>query len=125
MNYPGSSLMIPFLNHFLKGGPDLPKVVLGKSSRLKDGTFQVNYSVANAAHLIASKVFYTYPSDQPVRTERVWSSVDAVASGKGYQAIIPATSSVKPLDWYVLITDNHPQLGKDTVSVSSLIQQSR
>lgn len=123
MKYTGSSLMIPFLNHYLKGGPDLPKVILGKSKKLKDGTFQINYKVTDAAKILRSKIFYTSPTDQPVWTERVWSSVDAVENGKGYQATISANLAAKPLDWYVLVTDNNPGLGKDAVSVSSLIQQ--
>lgn len=123
MKYTGSSLMIPFLNHHLKGGPDLPKVILGRSEKLTNGTFQINYKVANAGKIINSKVFYTVPGDQPVWTDRTWSSVDAVATGNGYQATIPADAAAKSLDWYVIATDNHPQLGKDTVSVSSLIQQ--
>nr|WP_255695627.1 acetylxylan esterase [Pedobacter sp. MC2016-14] len=123
MKYQGSSLMTPFLNHYLKGGPDLPKVILGKSEKLKDGSFQINYTVAAAAKLVGAKVFYTSPADQPVWTERIWSSVDAITNGKGYRATIPAALASKPLDWYVLVTDNNPKLGKDTVSVSSLIQQ--
>ncbi len=125
MKYPGSALMIPFFNHYLKGGPALPKVVLGKTERLKDGGLKVNYKVDGAAKLIASRLYYTSPTDQPVWTERVWSFVEATPAGSGYQAVIPATVALKPLDWYVLITDNHPQLGKDTVSVSSLIQQTK
>lgn len=125
LKYMGSSLMIPFLNHFLKGGPDLPKISLGKTEKLKDGALQVNFKVADATKLVASKLYFTIPSDQPIWTERIWTPIDALPNGKGFQATIPAAISSKPLDWYVLITDNHPQLGKDTVSVSSPIQQTR
>lgn len=123
MKYPGSSLMMPYLNHILKSGPDLPKVVLSKSESLKNGSLQIRYMVTNAANIIASKIFYTYPGDKPVWTERLWSAIDAVPNGKGFQAIVPANLLNKPLDWYVLVTDRNPKLGKDTVSVSSLIQQ--
>lgn len=122
MKYMGSSLMIPFLNHYLKDGPALPKVILAKTEKLQDGALQINFKVADAAKLVATKVYYTIPSNQPIWTERLWTPVDAIANGKGFQAVIPAAISSKPLQWYVLITDNHPQLGKDTVSVSSLIQ---
>jgi|GEM_PF-1189661 len=128
MKYPGSALMIPFFNQYLKGGPHLPAVVLNKTARLKDGSLQVSYRVKDANHLVASRVYYTYPSDQPVWTERKWSFVEAVpkdaavpAARKYYQAVIPAAAG--KLNWYVLVTDHHPKLGKDTVSVSSLIQE--
>lgn len=122
MKYMGSSLMIPFFNQYLKGGPALPMVLLGQTEKLKDGRLSLKYKVKHAEQLIAARVYYTNPTDQPVWTERVWSYVDAKAVSSGYQAIIPASAAAKPLDWYVLVTDHQPKLGKDTVSVSSLIQ---
>jgi len=120
MKYPGSALMIPFFNQYLKGGTPLPKVIPGKIERLTAGGTCISYRVTGTVHLLSSRIYYTNPDDQPLWTERKWSFVEAEPSGKGFQGVIPMTGK---LNWYVLITDNNPKLGKDTVSVSSLIRE--
>jgi dienelactone hydrolase len=120
IKYPGGSEMIPFLNQYLKGGAPMPKISVTKTTRMKDGTIEVEYSVANAAKPVNAKVYYTFPDDQPIWTERVWVQVDAVANAKGYKAVIPAKGTT---DMFAIITDVHPELGQDSTSVSSLIQR--
>lgn len=123
MKYQGSSLMMPFFNHYLKAGLALPTVKSAKAQRLNDGSIKITYKVAAAVNLVASRIFYTSPGDNPDWTQRKWFSVEAKAIGKRYEAIIPAEHTSKPIDWYVLISDRRSKLDKDIVSASSLIQQ--
>lgn len=121
IKYPGGSEMVPFFNQYLKGGAPMPKVNVTKTKRLSDGSIEVHYDVANAAKPINAKVFYTFPDEQPLWTERVWIPVNALASGKGYKATIPAPSTKGTTDLFAIISDVHPELGQDTTSVSSLV----
>lgn len=121
IQYPGGSEMIPFFNQYLKGGLPMPVVKVIKSRREKDGRLLVQYQVDNAARPVAAKVYYTFPGEQPVWTERKWLAAAAVATGKKYTAIIPA-SAQKSVDLFAIITDIDPELGQDSTSVSSLIK---
>ncbi len=123
IKYPGGSEMIPFFNQYLKGGPPMPKISITKTKKLDDGSVQVQYSVANAVKPVDAKVYYTYPDEQPVWTERHWSFVAAVPGAKGYTATIPASAAKGTTDLFAIITDIHPELGQDSTSVSSLIQR--
>ena len=121
IQYPGGSEMIPFFNQYLKGGPPMPVVKVTKSRRQKDGSLLVQYRVDNAVRPVNAKVYYTFPNEQPVWTERKWVAAGALGKGKKYTAIIPATAQ-KSIDLFAIITDIHPELGQDSTSVSSLIK---
>ncbi len=118
---PGGSEMIPFFNQYLKGGAPMPKVTDIKTQRLSDGSIQVQFKVSNVADPVNPKVYFTSPALQPLWTERLWESVNAKGSAKGYEAVVPASKASGLTDLFAFITDHHPELGQDSTSVTSLI----
>lgn len=122
MTYPGNKNMLNFFDHYVKHNkPLLPKVIAGKTRRLKDGCAEVIFTVKDTTQLTEAKIYYSDAA--PRWTERKWIPITAIRDGNKFRSYVPAEIARKHFSWYAIVTDkNETAWGDKNAACSSLIQ---
>ncbi len=118
---PGGSGMIPFFNQYLKNGKPMPEITAITARRMDDGDIEVRFHVKNTADPVNPRLYYTLPEKKPVWTESIWDCAAAMNRGNWYEATIVASKARGKTDMFAYISDHQPELGQDSITVTSLI----